>query len=201
MASKALTIAINGNAQGFAAAAKGAADALTNMKDNAGGAGDKLSGLGASLSSFGEVAAVGVAAAGVAVVGLGVAAFKLGDDFSQSYDKIRIGTGATGEKLEGLKEDFKQVLRDVPTDFEGASSAVSQLNQTLGLTGPELESRSEQLINLSRITKTDLNTNIKDASDLFKNWNVATGTRARPSTRCSRSARPPVSGWGSSPKR
>jgi phage-related minor tail protein len=107
-------------------------------------------------------------------VGLGVAAFKLGDNFNSAYDKIRVATGATGERLTGLEADFKQVFTSVPTDMESASTAVASLNQSLGLTGDQLQQRSEQLLNLSRITKTDVNTNVKEAADLFKNWNVST---------------------------
>src|SRR4051794_32310918 len=73
-----------------------------------------LKGFGSRAAGIGKVVGLGIAGA---AVGVGVAAFKIGESFDEAYDKIRIGTGATGSKLKGLESDFKSVVKTVPTDF------------------------------------------------------------------------------------
>lgn len=114
----------------------------------------------------------GMAAAGAAVVGVGVAAYKLGQEFDKAYDNIRVGTGATGKTLDGLKADFRDVVSSVPTDFESASTAIADLNTRLGLSGPQLRERAKQFLELSRITGTDVATNIEAVSKAFVDWEV-----------------------------
>ena len=119
----------------------------------------------------------GTIAAGIgAVVVGGLAA--VGSSFDQAFDTIRTRTGETGPALEALKDDFREVVSSIPTDFGTASEAVGQLNQRLGLTGQPLQDVSTRLLELSRITDTDLNANIRASSRLFGDWGVATGDQA-----------------------
>lgn len=138
-------------------------------------------GLGGMDAKFGSFSKRGVAAAAGVAVGfatLAAAALKFAGEFDNAYDSIRIGTGATGKALDSLKGSFKNVVKTVPTDFASASSAITELNRRLGLTGPQLEKRSEQFLELSRITGTDVSTNVRDATRLFGDWSVATGAQA-----------------------
>lgn len=130
--------------------------------------------------SFGETFKSGVAtAAKLAAVGIGVgiAAFagleKIGSSFDDVSDHIRTTTGATGSALDGLQADFRNVVKNVPVDFGDAGDAIAGLNQKLGLTGAPLEALSTQVLNLSRITHTDLNTNVQSAADLFNSWGTS----------------------------
>jgi TP901 family phage tail tape measure protein len=109
-----------------------------------------------------------------AIAALGVGLFKLGAAFDDAYDTIRVGTGATGKKLQGLKDDFKSVVKSVPASFKDASTAIADLNTRLGLTGRPLQDRAKQFLELSRITKTDVATNIKDVTRAFGDWEVKT---------------------------
>ena len=61
------------------------------------------------------------ASAGLAVGGL---LAKVGSDFDAAFDTIRVGTGATGQALEGLKADFREVARSVPSDFGTVGTAI-----------------------------------------------------------------------------
>lgn len=108
-----------------------------------------------------------------AAVKLGKEIFDLGATFDDAFDKIRVTTGKTGTELAGLQDSFKQVFSDVPTDADSASSAVATLNQKLGLTGKPLEALSKQLLNLSRITGTDLNANMSAAVDVFNSFGIS----------------------------
>lgn len=132
----------------------------------------------------GKMAKLGTAAAGVGValgaafVGAGVGLAKIGGDFDAQFDKIRVGTGATGAALEGLQDDFKQVLKDVPASFDDAGSAIADLNTRLGLTGKPLQDLSAQFLDLSRITETDLATNVDNITRVFGDWGVAVEDQA-----------------------
>lgn len=151
--------------------AKAAIGELGALNAAAGTSGGKL----AALGKIGLVAGAAVAAVGVAAA---VAAFKLGSSFHDAYKTIRLGTGATGRDLEGLKQVFKNVVSTVPTDFGTASEAVAQLNQRTGLTGKGLEKLAEQEIRLSKFTKTDLNETVAATTRLFGDWSVAAGDQS-----------------------
>lgn len=114
-------------------------------------------------------AAGGLLAGGIAA---GFAAFKIGETFDTAFDEIRIGTGATGEELAGLQEDFKAVFGSVPTDAGLASQAITELNQRLGITGGQLQGTAQQFLELSRITETDLGANIESVTRVFGDWGI-----------------------------
>lgn len=115
-------------------------------------------------------------AMGAAAIKMGVDAakglYQLGAEFDKAYDQIRIGTGATGEQLELLKQDFKDVYSSVPTTMEDASKAVADFNTRLGLNGKELSELSKQAIAVSGMMKQDLNTTIQASSQAFKQWGI-----------------------------
>jgi len=134
-------------------------------------------GLASKLGPVGTVAGGALVAGIAAAVAGGVAALNIGAVFDDATDTIRIGTGATGDDLERLRTEFKDVFRDVPTDTESAAQAVADLNTRLGLTGDNLEARSKQFLELSRITKTDLGQNIEAATRVFGDWGVEVGAQ------------------------
>lgn len=115
------------------------------------------------------VAGIGIAAV-AAVAGLG----QLGASFDDSYDKIRVATGATGDALKGLQDDFKATAQTGPDAFDLVGTAISDLNAKLGLTGQPLQDLSRQILDLSRITETDLSTNIESLTRFLGDAGVAT---------------------------
>lgn len=145
--------------------AKGALTSMSAVDRRAGG-------LGRSFAGLGTAAAVGFAAVGVAAVGAGAALYGIGSSFDDAYDKIRVRTGQTGEALGGLQNSFRNVVRTVPADFGAASDAIAGINQRLGLTGQPLEAVSRRMLELSRLTETDLNTNIQNLTRVFGDWGV-----------------------------
>ncbi len=141
-----------------------------------------LGGVESRLGSFSKVAGkaligVGTLAAG-AVAGIGVGLFKLGTDFDKAFDNLIVGTGASGEALEGLKDDFREVAKTVPSDFGDVSTAVADLNTRLGLTGKPLQDISARMLNLTRLTGGDLQTNIALVTRMFGDAGVATEDQA-----------------------
>ncbi len=120
-----------------------------------------------------KAAAAGFAGLGVAGAG---AVLKFGQEFEQVERTLRVGTGATGEALEGLIDITKNLATKVPAGFEEVSTAVADINTRLGLGGKELESFSEQMLNLSRITGSDLQGNISSVSRVLGDWGDMAGT-------------------------
>lgn len=126
--------------------------------------------LASAVGGASQAIAVGTAAA-VAVAG--VALYKLGSSFHDAYKEIRVGTGATGEALDSLKESFRTVLGQTPASMDQVGSVIADLNTKLGLTGPNLENLSLQLLRLTRITGTDLAGNVEAVTTVFKNFGVS----------------------------
>jgi len=149
---------------------KGARKALAGIDKKSGVLGKTFKGL--------KVAAIAAGAAIVGIGAVGVGLAKLGADFDKAFDTIRVGTGATGKALEGLKTDFKEVLKDTPASFEDAGQAIADLNTRLGLSGKPLRRVATQMLDLSRITETDLGGNIEAITRLFGDWSVATGDQS-----------------------
>jgi len=136
-----------------------------------------LGGFSGKLSSFAGSAGAIAATAGAAIVAgigaAGVGLYKIGEEFDAAFDSIRVTTGATGPALESLKEDFRQVVATVPADFATAGDAIGQLSQRLGLTGPSLQGVASQVLELSRLTGSDLNSTIAATTRVMGDWGVA----------------------------
>ena len=109
---------------------------------------------------------------------IGVGLFNIGSSFDDAFDQIRVGTGATGPVLEGLKDDMKAVAGAVPASFGDVGSVITAFNQKLGLTGAPLQLMSEQVLELSRITKTDLGGNVEAVASVMQNFGVAAGDQS-----------------------
>ena len=145
-----------------------------------------MSGLNARLGAYfssSEFSKMGKAAgvalgAGLAAGGVVKGLYEIGQAYDTAYDKIRVNTGATGKRLKRLESDFKDVIGDVPANFDDASEAIAGLNQRLGLTGRPLQKVSKQLLELSRITKTDVGDNVQSVTRLFGDWSIKTGKQA-----------------------
>jgi len=139
------------------------------------------SGLAGVMGKFGGLSTLAVAGGAAIAAGLAVgtkALFDVGESFDEAYDTIRIGTGATGDALEGLKGDFKAVFAEVPTDMASAGTAIADLNTRLGLTGKPLQDIAAQFLDLSRITGTDLATNINHVTRVFGDWQISADQQA-----------------------
>lgn len=106
------------------------------------------------------------------IIGAGGALVKLASNFDDAYDKIRVGTGATGDALKQLESDFTAVYKSVPSSVDDVSTAIADLNTRLGLTDKPLQELTAQMLNLSRITKTDLSTVIQSSTRMFQDAGI-----------------------------
>lgn len=132
----------------------------------------KISGLNVKALAVGAAVGGIAVATGKAVVEAGKYLKDLGSQFDGAADAIRIGTGATGDALDGLLDDFDEVYKSVPTTMEDASKAIADYNTRLGLTGPQLQEISKQALQVSDMLGDDLGGVIEESSKAFQQWNI-----------------------------
>lgn len=132
----------------------------------------KISGLNVKALAVGAAVGGIAVATGKAVVEAGKYMKDLGASFDDAADAIRIGTGATGDALDGLLDGFDAVYKSVPTTMEDASKAIADYNTRLGLTGPQLQEISKQAIQVSDMLGDDLGSVIEESSQAFQQWNI-----------------------------
>ena len=132
----------------------------------------KLGGINLKAAAMGAAAAAGAVAIGKAAIDAGKYLVDLGSQFDAATDSIRIGTGATGEALDALMDDFDAVYSSVPTTMDDASKAIADYNTRLGLTGEELQGVSTQAIQVADMLGEDLGGVIESSSKAFQQWNI-----------------------------
>lgn len=124
-----------------------------------------------------KVAATATAAASAAVTAGAVVMTKkiadIGVAFNDAKNTIRAGTGATGEALNNLYDDMKEVYKTVPTTLDDASNAIADYNTRLGLTGEPLQKISEQAIQINKLLGEDISTTVTESSRAFQQWNIS----------------------------
>ena len=91
------------------------------------------------------------ALAGGMLAGLGKGLYEVGAVFDDVNDTIRVGTGASGEALEGLTDVAKRIGRSVPVEYSKIGTTVADLNTRLGLSGETLEKVASQYLEAGRI--------------------------------------------------
>jgi TP901 family phage tail tape measure protein len=127
---------------------------------------------GGALGKIGKGAGAGIAAVGATAAIATKKLYDLGEQFEDSYDKIRVGTGATGRELRRLEKDFKSVLTRTPAGMDEVSDAITDLNTRLGLSDKPLRAMAYNMVELSRLTGDDLKGNIKSVARAFVDWEV-----------------------------
>jgi len=149
---------------------------IMQLKDEAT---EKIGGLGKTLESLGTVGTVAGAAVAAGVVAIGSAAFAAGQQWDDAMDAITISTGATGEDLAQLEEDFKAVFTSIPTKAGPAAEAISELNKRLGVTGPVLQDVSKNVLEASRLMGTDAKASAEGLGQAMLAWGKDTEQAAQ----------------------
>lgn len=94
---------------------------------------------------------LGPAVVAGATAGVAKGLYEIGSTFDNVADTIRVGTGATGDVLDGLVASAKNVGRNVPADFASIAPVIADLNTRLGLSGETLEGVASQYLEAGRI--------------------------------------------------
>ncbi|HEC09747.1 MAG TPA: phage tail tape measure protein [Acidimicrobiales bacterium] len=132
----------------------------------------ELDGFGRKLKSMGKVAGVAFAAVGAGAIAAIGGLAKLGSQFDKARDAIRVGTGATGDALKALQDDFAAVAAQGPYSFEQVGDAIADLNTLTGLSGEPLQELADQFLDLSRITGVDLKGSMNSINRVFGDWGI-----------------------------
>ena len=132
----------------------------------------KLDKVNLKAAAVAAAAAAGAVAIGKGAIEAGKYLADLGGKFDGVADSIRVGTGATGEALDSLMDDFDAVYSSVPTTMEDASKAIADYNKRLGLTGEELQGVSSQAIQVADMLGEDLGGVIESSSKAFQQWDI-----------------------------
>ena len=129
------------------------------------------------VNSLGGKLATGLGAIVTAAIGgaaaLGLAAFKAGGDLDAAYDTLLIKTGASGDALEQLKDDFKAVFTSVPTEAGPAVDVLSVLYDRLKLTGAGAQGLGKDLLEASRLMKEDASQNAELFTRVLGDWAIS----------------------------
>ena len=130
-----------------------------------------VTGLTGVLGKFGTKGGVaGAVVAATAAVGVGL--YKMGSDFDAAQRTIARSTGESGRDLQNLDRAFSDVLKTVPASMGQVASAISGVQRYTGPSSKSLEGLSRQFLTLSRISGTDVKTNVEAGVRAFENWNI-----------------------------
>lgn len=116
--------------------------------------------LDSALGKLGKGALLAGGALGAAGLAAGTALFAIGNEFDQLENTIIKGTGATGDALEDLIAQSKDVLQTVPDSSGVVGQALADVNTFFGQTGDTLEESTRLFLDFSRVTGADLTTSI-----------------------------------------
>lgn len=136
-------------------------DALLPAAEGAGEEAGELAGSGI-LSKLGELKGPLMALGGTLLAAVGVqkiatALLDIGGEFDAMTDAIIIGTGASGEALESLRNSAIEIATTVPISFEDAGDIVQNINTRMGLVGEDLEAVGERVAALGELTGKSIN--------------------------------------------
>lgn len=121
----------------------------------------------ASLGPVGGLLGAGL------VAGFGAALIGIGKEFGSARRQIIQETGQTGAALSGTFDTVKRVFAEVPASLHEVTTAVDLLRQRGAPLGDTLDTLAKQEVELAKVTKTDLGTNVETTTALFAKYNVA----------------------------
>lgn len=95
------------------------------------------------------------------------------EEFDSVEDNMIAKTGATGEKLEGLRDTYVNVSKDIVADSNDISNAIGEISTKFGLSGDELQSFSEKMLKFSQLNNTDVSTSIDNVYSAMTAWGIS----------------------------
>lgn len=129
----------------------------------------KLKTVGDKMKKTGKTLSTHLSAPLTAMGGTAIAA---ADQIDKAYRNIKVGTGATGEALEGLKESFDNVFAEVPDSADAVSNALATVNTLTGATGKTLEDLTKSVLDASRMLGEDGVANSQAFGQALKQWQI-----------------------------
>ncbi|ERL08036.1 phage tail tape measure protein [Olsenella profusa] len=181
-AGSSLTSALSGAMEGAgdAAGKSGGASMLDAISGALGGLGERVASVGgeageavaggfSSILSGGGGAEMVAAGMGVAAA-VGAALMSVGGTFDEMTDEIIVGTGASGDALQGLSDVATNIGTSVPTSFANAGDIVQEFNTRMGLSGDTLQEVGSKAASLQNIVGS---VNFDNLTGAFNEWGIS----------------------------
>ena len=108
----------------------------------------------------------------VPLMALGGASIAAANEMDKAYANIQAGTGATGDALESLKDDFREVFTEVPQSADEVSNALATINTLTGATDETLQELTKSVLDASRMLGEDGTANAEAFGQALAQWNV-----------------------------
>lgn len=118
---------------------------LSQFDKNMLAASKRIKNLGKDVQNFGKK----VLALGNIMKARGVSALLSAVKIQDAFKTIQVGTGATGEKLRGLQNEFKKLARIVPEFYQETATAIADLNTGPGLSGQSLRKMGRAMLDVT----------------------------------------------------
>jgi TP901 family phage tail tape measure protein len=136
----------------------------------------QLDNISSGLKSMGTGLTASVTAP---LLAMGAAAVAVGLKMDAALDSMRAKTGVTGAAFEMMADDFRNVLAQVPQSADTVGNALTLIYQRTGLTGQGLQDLSKTILDLSRITGTEVPANVNAATQAFNAWQISTDDQTK----------------------
>lgn len=108
------------------------------------------------------------------VTAIGTAATAAWSELDEAYDGIAAGTGATGEALEELQQNFRNVYGDFPASSAEVGTCIADINTRFGLTGEALEKASKQFLEYAKVNNADVSGSIEAVAKAMADAGIPT---------------------------
>jgi phage-related minor tail protein len=144
---------------------------MTEFERALGKAAKSVQRFGAQVTALGGSLTTAITVPLAAVGGAAILAF---EGIDEALDKIRSGTGATGQSLEQLGGVFRSVFREMPDAAAAVGTAIADLHTRTGATGDQLGAMATQMLQLGRMTGGEVGPLIASTTGAFNAWGVAT---------------------------
>ncbi len=95
------------------------------------------------------------------ILAVGTAGLAAWNQMDEAYDNLIAGTGATGEALDMLQEQFDDVYSAMPAEAMDVSNAIADLNTRFGFVNDKLGESAKAFLEFATVNKTDVSTSIQ----------------------------------------
>ena len=141
------------------------------------GVGAAITSAGASIKAFGaEMTAVGMSMSTlvtVPIVAVGAAALLSANNVQKAYAIIIAGTGATGDKLQGLETQFDSLAATIPNSFTDTATVLTTVNDKLQQGGYNITQISHDILDVSRMTGESADSLASDFTAAIQQWKIS----------------------------
>ncbi|SHK42325.1 phage tail tape measure protein [Desulforamulus aeronauticus] len=147
---------------------------FTSRMQNAEGNVDRFEGRMGNFTTFLKGAVIaGIATVGIALGGMAIKGIKSADELQQSLNLLAAQTGATTDEMQQLEESLTNIYANNRGEsFEDIAQSMARVNQTLGLTGQELENTTQTALMMRDTFDMDVGESIDTVNALMANFGV-----------------------------